>query len=130
MTNKIADTWFSRFIRLRYSDDSGYCKCITCDTILFWKNMDCGHWVKRQHAGARFNEKNCHAQCRKCNWLKQGNDEVYSKVIVEKYGQQTYDLLKSCERSSTKYTGLELKIIANEYKKKTMDLLQLKGLTL
>jgi hypothetical protein len=28
--------WFSKYIRLKYSDTKGYCKCITCDKVAFW----------------------------------------------------------------------------------------------
>lgn len=92
--------------------------------------MDCGHWIKRQHSATRFNEKNCHAQCRQCNWLKQGNDFEYTKFIISEYGQQTHDLLKSSERQPVKHLSLEINLIAKEYQKKAKDLAKEKGIIL
>ena len=123
-----ADKWFSIYIRLRDSDENGICKCITCNTRKFWRQMDCGHYVKRSHQGARFHEKNCASQCQECNWLKQGNDAVYKEVIIERYGQQTHDLLKFAEHHTTKHSKLEIDLIAKEYQKKAMALAKEKGL--
>jgi Bacteriophage Lambda NinG protein len=127
VTNK-TDKWFSIFIRLRDSDDNGYVKCVTCGKIYSWRNVDCGHYVKRNHQGARFNEKNCAGQCKYCNYVLQGNDVVFSKVIIERYGQQTHDLLKSAERGSKKRSQLELDLLAKEYHHKAIDLAEEKGL--
>jgi hypothetical protein len=123
-----ADKWFSIFIRLRDSDDNGYSVCITCGKIMFFRNLDVGHYVKREHQGVRFYEKNCHAQCKECNWLKQGNDAVYKEKIIELYGQETHDLLKSAERKNFKRTSLELNLLSDEYEKKAKELAKQKGL--
>jgi hypothetical protein len=125
-----ADKWFSVMIRLRDADDNGYCKCVTCNTVLFWKSMQIGHYVKRQHAGARFHECNNHAQCVPCNYGKQGNDAEYKKVIIEKYGQQTHDLLKFAEHHTTKHSKLELLIMAQDFERRAKELAKSKGLTI
>jgi len=122
------DKWFSIFIRLRDSGGYGYCTCFTCGKINHWKNMDCGHFVKRKHQGTRYNEKNCHAQCKTCNWLLQGNDWVFKEKIIEMYGQETHDLLKSSERTNFKRTKLELDLLAKEYKEKAITLANVKGI--
>jgi protein associated with RNAse G/E len=92
--------------------------------------MDCGHYVKRQHQGVRFNEKNAHAQCRGCNWLKQGNDAVYKEEIIKRYGQQVHDLLKFSEHHAGKFSSSEIEILAKEYEKKAKELAKQKGLTI
>jgi hypothetical protein len=130
MKTSKADKWFSYFIRLRDSNDDGYCKCFTCNTILHWKHMECGHYVKRQHEGARFNEKNCHTQCNNCNWKLQGNDGVYKPRIIEMYGQETHDLLKSAEHRNFKRTSFEVDLLAKEYEKKARQLALEKGISL
>jgi len=124
------DKWFSIFIRLRDSDENGICKCITCNNRSNWRQMDCGHYVKRQHSGTRYHEKNCHAQCRECNWLKQGNDSVYKEVIIEKYGQQIHDLLKSAEHKTIKQSAMDIKILTQIYKQKAKELAKKKGIQL
>jgi len=124
------DRVFSIYIRLRDSDENGYRKCITCENIRFWKNMDCGHYIKRQHQGTRFNEQNCHAQCKNCNWTLQGNDSVYKEKIIELYGQEKHDLLKSSERTYFKRTKLELDLLAKEYQGKIKELMKTKNFEL
>jgi len=62
--------------------------------------------------------------------LLQGNDGVYKEVIIERYGQQTHDLLKSCERNIYKYTAFELDLIAKEYEIKAKELALQKGISL
>lgn len=128
MNTTKADKWFSIYIRLRDSDDDGYCKCITCPTKAYWKSMDCGHYVKRQHQGARFHEKNAHGQCKVCNWLEQGRNDIYKNIIIERYGQQEHDLLKSAERHTTKHSAMEIDLIAKKYQKLAMDLAKNKGI--
>lgn len=123
-----ADKWFSIFIRLRDSDEMGYCKCVTCGNIRHWKNLDCGHWIKRQHVGTRYNEKNCAAQCKGCNAFEQGRSIEHEQFIIKTYGIDTRNLLKSGERSYCKYSKLELHYLANEYKSKAMEMAKIKGI--
>lgn len=124
------DKIFSIYIRLRDSDENGYCKCITCPTIKHWKKMDCGHYVKRQHQGVRYNEKNCASQCKNCNWNLQGNDAIYKEKIIELYGREIHDLLKSAERINFKRTQLEIDILTDEYKQKVKELIKTKDFEL
>jgi hypothetical protein len=123
-----ADKWFSLFIRLRDSDENGYCTCCTCGTIRYYKNLDCGHWIKRQHQAARFNEKNCHAQCKNCNAFEQGRDSDFEKFILNKYGEQTINLLKASKNSHFKRSKLELDLLAKEYELKAKELAKQKGI--
>ena len=55
--------WFSRYIRLRDSDENGYCSCFTCGRINLWKYMDAGHGLGRQHLGIKYHEKNNVTNC-------------------------------------------------------------------
>ena len=98
------DSIFSKFIRLRDSDEDGICRCITCGAPHYWKSVDNGHYIKRQHLALRFNEVNCNAQCRKCNWLGQGEDVKYKDALIKKYGQKSYDWLLIVKHSPTKFT--------------------------
>ena len=36
-----------RLVRLKASDDNGYCRCVTCDKIDHYKNMQGGHFMPR-----------------------------------------------------------------------------------
>ena len=62
------DKVFSLFIRYRDAMPNGYFQCISCGQIKRFEQADCGHYINRQHMNTRFDEMNCNAQCRHCNW--------------------------------------------------------------
>jgi len=97
--------WFSLFIRLRDSDFDGFCECVTCHKVDYYKLMDSGHFVSRDRKSTKFDEKNNHAQCPACNRFKSGKQYEHGIAIDQKYGHGTAEelLLKSkmtCKRSS------------------------------
>ncbi len=68
---KEADRLFSIYTRLLYADDSGYVACYTCGAVKHYKEMQCGHFVPRQHLILRYDTRNCRVQCAGCNiWGK------------------------------------------------------------
>lgn len=91
----ILDTWFSKYIRLRDADEFGICTCITCGTRKKWDSgfMDCGHFQTRQHLAVKYNEKNCNAQCRRCNSHEGGRQYEHGIAIDKKYGKGTAEML-------------------------------------
>ena len=128
MSLKSADSWFSKFIRLRDADDNGNVKCISCPAIHQWKKMDAGHFIKRQHKGTRFDEKNVNGQCRNCNWLKQGNDINYAKGLEKKYGPGIIEQLEVAKRRTLPMGKFELGVISDHYREKFKELKKEKGL--
>ena len=62
------DKEFSLFIRLRDSRPFGYkaFRCISCGQIKPFEQMDCGHFIGRTHMSTRFDDANCHGECRNC----------------------------------------------------------------
>jgi len=111
-----ADKWFSIFIRLRDADENGLCRCITCPRIAEPKKMDCGHFIKRQYLTTRYNERNCHAQCKHCNAFEQGKNEVYAREISKRYGEQTLNLLYVEKTKMKRMTRWDYEQIAEVYK--------------
>jgi len=128
MTLKTADRWFSKYIRIRDSDNQGIIICISCGIPVHWRNADAGHFIKRQHKSLRYNEKNVNGQCKVCNWLEQGNDIKYAKGLVKKYGQGIVDELQVLKNRTIPMGRYELKIIAEYYKGKFNELKKEKGL--
>lgn len=63
---KKLDRIFSLYIRLRDVMPNGYVRCIACGQIKSFEDVDCGHFHSRRHMATRFNEDNCHAECRYC----------------------------------------------------------------
>jgi serine protease inhibitor len=118
---KKLDRIFSEYIRRRNADSNGFVKCYTCCKTDHWKNMDCGHWQKRQHLATRYNEINCQTQCRACNWLKQGNDYQFEKKLRLQYGENKVNLLMM-RNSSNKIERFEYEFMIKEYTQKLKEL--------
>jgi len=124
---KKLDSIFSKFIRLRDASNDGICRCITCGTLHRWEQMDAGHYVKRQYMATRFNEFNCHAQCRKCNWLEQGADAKYREFIIRKFGQGIHDQLLILRHTTKKWSRFELEFLIKDYTEKVKIMLKEKS---
>jgi len=112
----LADKWFSRFIRLRDSDENGFARCCTCGRKKHWLEMDCGHFVKRQHKATRFDERNCAAQCRHCNRMRNGEHQAHRLYIAIEHGEDIPALLKLKGKTPYTYTVAELAVLINKYK--------------
>ena len=80
------DKVFSEYIRRRDADEYGRVKCCTCDAVAHWSEVDCGHWMHRSNMGTRFDEENCHAQCRVCNRHFDGEFNKHRAYIIERHG--------------------------------------------
>lgn len=119
---------FSKYIRLRDSDNNGLCKCITCHRIAHWKNMDCGHGIPRQHWATRYNEKNNNAQCKVCNGFEGGKREVYKEEVNKKYGNGTWEILEVMSKKIIKRPSkYEISVMESFYKNKAKELLDTKN---
>jgi hypothetical protein len=118
---------FSEFIRLRDADQNGFCKCFTCSNIRYWRDMDCGHGIGRQHKGTKYNEQNNHAQCGKCNGFEGGRSDVYKEEMNRRYGPHTWELMLVASKKPKKYTHFELEALTEHYKREADKLRAIKG---
>jgi hypothetical protein len=109
---------FSEYIRQRDADSNGMCSCFTCGLVRHWKQMDCGHGIGRQHWGTRYNEKNNHAQCKRCNGFEGGKREIYKQRVDARYGKGTWDLLELSSRKAKKWGQFEIDQMEKYYKEK------------
>jgi hypothetical protein len=118
---KIADRWFSLYIRYYYSKD-GYVKCFTCDKVLPIKEIDNGHFVSRTNGNLRYHTKNCRPQCRWCNRYREGmKDEFAVRLERETPGiLEELNLYKNMP--ATPFNWLDLKNMIEEFKKKVKKL--------
>lgn len=89
---------FSEFIRRKEATiNGGYGKCYSCGKIIHWKDGDCGHYEKRQHENIKYDERNNHLQCQKCNRFEGGRQADYALHLERDYGHgilQELDRLK------------------------------------
>lgn len=100
-------------VRLKASDDHGFCKCVSCGQIKHYKDMQGGHFIPRGCSETKLLEENIHPQCSGCNGfgMRFGSaaqsytlymQEMYSKEFVE-------DLIqKQRAKSSHKWVRADL----------------------
>lgn len=123
--------WFSKYIRLKYSDENGYCKCITCDTVAFWTGygFQAGHGIaKGRGNGIYFLEECVRPQCGGCNGPLGGRPEVYIPILLDLYGQDGLDEFIRMKMTPMKYTIKDLAAMEEEYKGMAREIAEKKGL--
>jgi hypothetical protein len=123
---KDANTWFSRFIRLRDSDKEGIGKCICCNELKKAKHADCGHYHSRRYKSLRWDEDNAHLQSKQHN-LRMGDPLVhqgYQRNLIKKIGQESYDKIEVRKHNIFKPTIFELQVLINDFKDKVEILLK------
>ena len=128
---KELDKGFSYYVRLKNSDKNGYCRCISCGKIFFWKDIQNGHYMSRRYMSTRFAEDNCRPQCVACNIFNQGNIQMYRRALVRSIGEQRVDLIEVRARQESRNWSLfELKQMIAYYKKEVDRLLLERSLSL
>lgn len=118
------DDVFSKFIRLRDSDDNGYGRCISCGKVFHWKDADCGHYITRDHMSTRWDERNCSLQCKHCNRFQSGNMAEYTKGLMKKYGPEILDILIAKKYTTSHISEFEAEILIKEYRKKVKQMMK------
>jgi hypothetical protein len=117
------DTYMSQMVRLRDSDEKGIATCFTCGARAPWRQMQCGHFVPRRDYGTRWHYLNCHTQCKHCNEVLRGNEEVYAEKLEELH-PGSVEMLREMAREVVKPSREELKALIAElrYKVKLFEL--------
>lgn len=77
---KELDKVFSEYIRRKYAKN-GKTNCYTCSRLLEWQQIQCGHFVSRQHLSTRYDEENCRPQCVGCNVFGGGRVSTFANNL-------------------------------------------------
>lgn len=94
----------------------------------YWRQMDCGHGIGRQHKTTKYNEFNNAAQCKKCNGFEGGRTDQFMINIDKKYGAGTWDKLQVAARQVCKRGQFEYDVMIEHYKKEVEKLKKEKGI--
>lgn len=113
-----ADKYFSQYIRERDTDYRGLAKCCTCGKWYDISKLECGHFISRRKEATRFDERNAHAQCKRCNRYHKGRQYEHSLYINERYGEGTAKELHIKAQQFCKRTQEDYHRIAKKYYKK------------
>lgn len=115
------DKVFSLYIRLRDSDENGFCTCYTCGKVAHYKEMQNGHFWSRTHLSTRFNEYNCKVQCVGCNIFKKGNYIEYTKRLLKELGEEKFNELERLKNSTVKISKAEYEQMIEHYNQKIKE---------
>lgn len=63
---KELDKYTSLICRIKSADAQGFSTCYTCGKRDYWRNFDCGHYVKRSYQHTRWLQEDVRSQCRVC----------------------------------------------------------------
>jgi hypothetical protein len=119
---KRADTLYSEIVRRRARNSVGMCKCCSCLKWFHWTNMDAGHYVSRNHNSLRYDDRNVHPQCRKCNRFQEGNKAGYTLYLQSKYGPQVIADLNNEQNVITRFQVSELQEMIKNYNAELREL--------
>ncbi len=85
----------SKYVRLREADEYGYNRCVTCGTKKPHQELHAGHFVPQaQGNAARWDLRNIHPQCFRCNINLGGNGAEYGPYIRDRYGDKGYESIR------------------------------------
>ncbi len=122
------DKVFSKYIRLRDAMPSGFFRCISCGKLKPIEQADCGHFHSRTHMGTRFDEDNCHAECRYCNRFSADHLIGYREHLIKKIGEQRMLLLDVKAHETRKWSRFELEQLVKYYRGLVEKLQEEKGI--
>ena len=114
-----------RLVRLKASDDNGYCQCVTCGKIDHYKAMQGGHFIPRGRTVFKLYEPNIQVQCPSCNlWgMKQAHYVLrYRQWMVDYYGERRVKAMERLAwRASPKFDREEVIQFARQLKEQIKD---------
>ena len=120
---RLADTYFSRYIRLIHSKDSN-CTCYTCGAIKDIKDVDNGHFEKRAHTATRYHKNNCRPQCKICNGdtKHNGKQKEFRAHLSNEIGEYQVIKIEQLARTTLKASTKFYRDIADHYRIKVNEL--------
>lgn len=92
--------------RISAADDNGFCKCVTCESVEHYKDMDGGHYISKGSSSYwSLEPENIHPQCKSCNGfgMKFRNAEsIYTLWMIDMYGRSFVDDMHASKKNVKK----------------------------
>lgn len=114
-----------RLVRLKASDDNGYCTCVTCGKVDYYKAMQGGHFYGRRHLRFKLYEENIHPQCPSCNLYGMKTtkiQEAYRIYMEDMYGARRIRAMQRLAwRPSPKFSREEVIQFARDLKEQIKE---------
>lgn len=83
-------------------------RCATCRRLLTIPQRQAGHFIPRYVHATRWDRRNLHTQCAKCNVVLGGNLKEYQDFIRTFYGKETLEELLTCKRAYDEGRGQKM----------------------
>ena len=109
---------FQLLRRLEESDDNGFCECVTCGEVRYYKTVHGGHFLpKGKSSFYAFDSNNVWPQCPACNLygMKHGSAaQVYTLFMIRNFGKDHVDNMLANQRTP-------IKLYAKDYRDMLSD---------
>ena len=109
-----------RYVRLKASDDNGYCQCVTCGKVDHYKAMQGGHFYSRRHTVFKLFEENISPQCAVCNLYGMKTtkiQEAYRIYMEDMYGARRIRAMQRLAwRKPPKFNRQDVLDLQKEYR--------------
>lgn len=120
---RVADEWFSKYVRLMGVNEEGLVSCYTCDDTIPWQKAQCGHYIKRGCLYLRHDTRNGKIQCETCNVFMDGNMAEYTQRMERDFPGLP-DILREESMVVYKPDRDELQRLITEYSIKSKQLIK------
>ena len=111
---RLAQKLFNQFIRLRDKD----LPCVSCQKIIGVNEVShASHYRPATNSRLRFDERNVHKSCVKCNVFLSSNAIKYREALVAKLGEDVVEELDNTNEPY-RYTTDELQEVVTKYRNK------------
>ena len=114
---KLLQTVFNTYIRERDKD----LPCISCG-VLNCEEFHAGHYLASTYQYHRFNPKNVHKQCSRCNTHLRGNLISYRIELIKRIGLEEVEYLENSRHMMLEITIPDIKDLIIKYKEKIKEL--------
>lgn len=121
---KLADecaVLLQKLVRMKYADDSGHLRCVTCNTSVHWKDAQGGHFISRVKSFHKLREENIHPQCSRCNGPLRGNLVAYTLFMQDTYGRDFVEWLEQSKNTGRKWVRSELEDLRADLKERIRE---------
>lgn len=113
---KKIDAVFSEWVRRKGADANGNNRCVCCGATHHWKELQAGHYFRRQYINTRWDERNVWPCCFACNVWRRGNYAMYAQFMYKTLGQPVVDELEALHRTQVKLYYSDYLELLNRYK--------------
>ena len=104
------DELYSLYIRNRDK------RCVTCGTT---DDLTNGHLRSRASYSTRWDDRNCHAQCKGCNLLHEHDPSKFDEFFIGKFGLEAWHENNRKYRTPRQFKSWELAEMIAKYRELT-----------